>query len=202
MTQASLAAAAESNHFVQRNMRINISFNFFKPGGWVKLPESNAMAPRQFTATFERDPEGDRYVLDVELDSDGRSRCTRIEVDSVDRVPRSIEVARLLRLATASAAGTGTCAGPLKGGGWRMDAASNAEADEVWEQQVRRVPARRRDAPGLERMKKAAEAWIASGGNIIEVAHECQVSQATAYRYLALARHRASDLGFDPAELS
>lgn len=154
---------------------------------YFKLPGGDAMAPNRFTATFEADGEGVSYVLDVELDADGHSRCLNFEAHSEQGIPSSIKLPRLLQWATGAAAGTAKYCGPLDGGGFEMQAATDEEADAAFEKQASRTPARRRDARS-KMLADAAAAFNESGGSVQAIMDACHVTKSTAYRYRNEAR--------------
>lgn len=172
--------------------KIGITYNPFSRN-LVRLRGSDAVAPARFTARLE-DSEA-IYTLDVELDTDGHSRCLQIEVEAADgaaTVPGTIDISRLLRSATAAAAGVAVYEGTTDGV-TTISAASPEEEAAAWKRQAARRPKRRADAPDY---KRVAEVWRAAGGKI-EAIHDAfgPISAAGAYRYVAKAR----DLGFLPA---
>lgn len=175
--------------------KVSTSFNPFSRN-LVRLRGSDAVAPARFTSRLE-DSEA-IYTLDVELDADGHSRCLRIEVepaDSVVTVPGTIDISRLLRSATAAAAGVAVYVGTTDGI-TTISAASPEEEAAAWERQAARRPKRRGDAPDYRRV---AEVWEKSGGKI-EAIHDVfgPIADSTAHRYVKKAR----TLGLLPAAAS
>lgn len=144
----------------------------------MRLP-SGTWAPRRFRAVLEADENGEEYELDIELDERGHSRCR--ELVARGEVRSKINVALLLRYATAMAAGTAVS---MPGGGG-LQGASDEEALAAWQEQYGRRPSRRRDTPNLE---GAAKVWKESGHDIGAVQDALHVSEQTAYRYIRDAR--------------
>lgn len=165
-------------------MRIQVTFNMFS-ANWVKLPDSDAMAPRRFRAVLGRDADGAEYELDVELDDQGHSHCRELIVRG--DVPSRISTSMLLCHATAAAAGVGTYQPGPGDGTWGISGSTGKEAKAAESRQFGRTPSRRRDSPDLS---TAAKAWEESGGNIEAVQGVLHVSPQTAYRYVRDARDR------------
>ena len=166
--------------------KINISYKLGRTR-FVRLPDGSAMAPDRFTATFSADGEGVAYEMDVELDSDGHSCCTRMVANGQHGLPSTINVSRMLRWATGAAAGTGVYGGEIDGGGFRMDAATWDEADAAFERQAGLNPTRRRDARS-EKLKEAANAY--NEGGVEAIKETLCVEKTTAYRLLHEARKK------------
>jgi hypothetical protein len=173
-------------------LKVSHSFNLFRCE-WVKLPNSEAVAPRQFSATIEEP--GVTYRLQIELDASGHSVCKSFHAES-ERVP-STSMPRLLRLATAAAAGTGRYRGQTGERCWQIDGATAAEAHAAGAAQYKRIPTLRSDSrpdrhleefvteyeAGLDRGEKKSEALEGASS-------ACDFSRAKGYRWLADARQR------------